>query len=111
MARNEPGKAGPKGKPAGRGEDAVALTRLQEQWQWAWDEFQDRRLATEKSGRTTMGQHGEKSHPNVVILDRAASHLLAVSRQLAALVPLSEEQEGAGLVVLDFQTERKAADG
>lgn len=109
MARNEPGKAGPKGKPKADGSDAVALTRLQEQWQWAWDEFQARRAATEKSGRTTMGQHGEKSHPNVVMLDRAAAHLLAVSRHLAALVPLTKQQENVGLTVLDFQHERRTA--
>ena len=108
MARNEPGKAGPKGKPKPVNEEAAKFTRMEEQWQWAWDEFQLRRKAMEKSGRISATKHGEKTHPNALLADRAAVHLLNVSKAWAAISPPTEEREYAELTVLDFQRERKA---
>ena len=107
MARNEPGKAGPKGKPKALNEAAAKFTRMEEQWQWAWDEFQLRREAMERSGRVSFTEHGEKTHPNALLADRAAVHLLNVSRAWAALSPPTEKLDDVNLVVLDFQEKRK----
>ena len=111
MGRNVAGKSGPKGKTAVERAAEADELGLREQWDFYYAEWRRLCAVVTSRGRVFTDRYGQpKDRPEVMMRDRAASHLLSVSKTLADLGAL-DPVESELAVVLDFQQTRKAAAG
>lgn len=107
-SRNAPSKGGPKRRPVDEKQHRLDLVRIREQWDVAYAEWAALVKAVKRHGRVQVVNDRRWANPEVAMRDKAASHLLAVSRAYADLLGLPAEREGKVVAVKDFQDRAKA---